>query len=93
VEVAKHLYPLLPVQTLLRHPFDSASRAPNIFAPLLCVAAGRDEVIPAVHARRLYDAWGGPKRWLLLEGAGHNTTDSDPLFWRGVADFLVNTHP
>ena len=93
VEVARHHYPLLPVQALLRHPFNSAGRAQKIFAPLLCVAAQRDEVIPAVHARRLYEAWGGPKRWLLLEEAGHNSTDSHPLFWQGVADFLVNTHP
>ena len=93
VEVAKHHYPLLPVQSLLRHPFDSASRAPKISVPLLCVAASRDEVIPAVHAKRLYEAWGGPKRWLLLEEAGHNTTDSHPLFWRAVTDFLVNTQP
>jgi pimeloyl-ACP methyl ester carboxylesterase len=93
VEVARHHYPFLPVGTLLRHPFDSASRAPGITAPLLCIAGTRDEVIPAVHARRLYEAWGGPKRWLLLEEAGHNTIDSHPLFWRNVADFLVNTHP
>ena len=93
VEVARHHYPLLPVQSLLRHPFDSVSRAPKITVPLLCVAASRDDVIPAVHARRLYDAWGGPKRWLLLAEAGHNTTDSHPLFWQGVTDFLVNTHP
>ena len=92
VEVARHHYPLLPVQSLLRHPFDSASRGPGISAPLLCIAAARDDVIPPVHARRLYEAWGGPKRWLLLEEAGHNTTDSHPLFWQGVADFLVNTH-
>jgi pimeloyl-ACP methyl ester carboxylesterase len=93
VEVAKHHYPLLPVRALLRHPFDSAGRAPRISAPLLCIAASRDEVIPAVHARRLYEAWGGPKRWVLLEEAGHNTTDSHPLFWQAVTDFLVNTHP
>ena len=93
VEVAKHHYPLLPVRALLRHPFDSASRAPGIAAPLLCIAAARDEIIPAVHARRLCDAWGGPRRWLLLEEAGHNTIDSHPLFWANVADFLVNSHP
>ena len=93
VEVARHHYPLLPVRAFLRHPFDSASRAPGIAAPLLCIAAARDEIIPAVHARRLYDAWGGPKRWLLLEEAGHNTTDSHPLFWTSVTDFLVNSHP
>jgi len=93
VEVAAHHYPLLPVRALLRHPFDSVSRAPGISAPLLCVAATRDDVIPPVHAHRLYEAWGGPKRWLLLEEAGHNTTDSHPLFWQNVTDFLVNNHP
>ena len=93
VEVARHHYPFLPVRAFLRHPFDSARLAPGIAAPLLCIAAARDDVIPAVHARRLFDVWGGPKRWLLLEGAGHNTTDSHPLFWTSVTDFLVNSHP
>jgi len=93
VEVAKHHYPFLPVSLMLRHPFDSIGRAPKITAPLLCIAASRDEVIPAVHARRLFDAWGGPKRWLLLEEAGHNTTDSHPLFWQNVSEFLAKSGP
>jgi pimeloyl-ACP methyl ester carboxylesterase len=92
-EVAKHHYPLLPVRAMLRHPFDSAALAPRIEAPLLCIAAARDDIIPAVHAKRLYEAWGGPKRWLLLEEAGHNTTDAHPLFWSSVTEFLVNSHP
>lgn len=92
-EVAKHHYPLLPVRAMLRHPFDSAALASRITAPLLCIAAARDDIIPAVHAKRLYEAWGGPKRWLLLEEAGHNTTDSHPLFWSSVTEFLVNSHP
>jgi hypothetical protein len=91
VEVAKHHYPFLPVSLMLRHPFDSIGRAPKIIAPLLCIAASRDEVIPATHARRLFDAWGGPKRWLLLEEAGHNTTDSHPLFWQNVSEFLAKS--
>lgn len=88
VEVAKRHYPFLPVRLMLRHPFDSRGRASAITAPLLCIAAQRDEVIPPAHARRLYDAWGGPKRWVELEEAGHNTTDSHPLFWQNVASFL-----
>jgi pimeloyl-ACP methyl ester carboxylesterase len=91
VEVAKRHYPYLPVSLMLRHPFDSIARAPTISTPLLCVAASRDEVIPAVHARRLFEAWGGPKRWLLLEEAGHNTTDSHPLFWQNVSEFLAKS--
>ncbi len=86
--VARHYYPYLPVSLLLRHKFDSASRAPKIAAPLLCLAAARDEVIPSSHARKLYEAWGGEKRWIELEGAGHNSTDGVPAFWQSIEPFL-----
>lgn len=88
VEVAKHHYPFLPVRLMLRHPFDSAGLAPKLTPPLLCIAATRDRVIPAVHARRLFDAWGGPKQWLELEGADHNDTDGMPAFWPAISAFL-----
>jgi pimeloyl-ACP methyl ester carboxylesterase len=86
--VAGHHYPWLPVDWMLRHRFDSSEAAPKIAAPLLCIAAGRDEVIPPAHAKRLYGAWAGPKRWMLLEGAGHNSTDGMPGFWQAITDFL-----
>ena len=87
-EVAKHHYPFLPVDLLLRHRFDSVGRAPKIAAPLLCIAARQDSVIPVVHARRLFDAWGGPKRWIEIEGAGHNGTDGAAVFWPSIIAFL-----
>ena len=86
--VARRHYPFLPVGLMLRHRFDSLELAPRIRAPLLCIAAGRDEVIPPAHARRLYDAWAGPKRWIELPGAGHNSTDGMPAFWQAINDFL-----
>jgi pimeloyl-ACP methyl ester carboxylesterase len=89
VKVAGHHYPWLPVSLLLKHRFDSVSLAPGIKAPLVCLVAGRDEIIPPARARRLYDAWAGPKRWVALADAGHNTTDSHPLFWQNVTEFLV----
>ena len=88
VEVAKRHYPFLPVSLMLRHQFDSIGRAPKIAAPLLCIAAQRDEVIPSSHARKLFDAWGGEKQWMELEGAGHNSTDSLPPFWQSITAFL-----
>ena len=88
VEVGKHYYPFLPVRWLLRHPFDSAALAPKITAPLLCVVATRDEIIPAVHSKRLFDAWGGAKRWIGLEGAGHNSTDNHANYWPALVAFL-----
>jgi pimeloyl-ACP methyl ester carboxylesterase len=84
VQVGSHYYPFLPVRWMLRHRFDSAALAPGIAAPLLCLVAQRDEVIPVVHSRRLFDAWGGPKRWIELKGAGHNSTDTAPEFWEEI---------
>jgi pimeloyl-ACP methyl ester carboxylesterase len=92
VEVGKHYYPFLPVNWMLRHRFDSVSLAPKIAAPLLCVVATRDEIIPAVHSKRLFDAWGGPKRWIGLEGAGHNSTDNHANYWSSIVAFLSGSY-
>lgn len=89
VEIGRHHYPFLPVGWLLRHRFESAARAPAIAAPLLCLVAERDEIIPAVRSRRLYEAWAGPKRWVELQGAGHNSTDGSPLFWDHIRRFIA----
>jgi pimeloyl-ACP methyl ester carboxylesterase len=87
VDVAKHHYPYLPVGLLLKHRFDSLSLAPKITVPLLCIVATHDEVIPPEHAKRLYDAWGGPKQWVEL-AAGHNSTDNHPDYWPSIRAFL-----
>lgn len=88
VAVGKRHYPLLPVSLLLKHRYDSVARAPKISAPLLCLVATRDSIIPVEHAKLLYDAWAGPKRWVALEEAGHNTVDSHPDYWRSINAFL-----
>jgi pimeloyl-ACP methyl ester carboxylesterase len=92
VDVGQRHYPFLPVRWMLRHPFDSAARAPGIAAPLLCLVAARDEIIPPAHARRLFDAWKGAKRWVELDGAGHNSTDGAPTFWPAIREFLEKKH-
>jgi len=88
VELGKRHYPILPVSLMLRHRFDSAALAPKITAPLLCIVASGDEVVPAEHSKRLFDAWGGEKRWVGLEGAGHNSTDDAADYWPSIRKFL-----
>ena len=87
--VAKRYYWYLPVDLLLKHRFDSIALAPNMKQPLLCLIAERDEVIPAVHGERLFDAWGGSKRKILLQEASHNSTDAHPMFWSSILEFLA----
>ena len=86
--VAKRYYWYLPVDWMLKHRFDSIGLAPQMKPPLLCFIAERDEVIPPEHAERLFAAWAGPKRKVLLGGAAHNDTDSAAGFWPAVREFL-----
>lgn len=86
--MARKHYPFLPTSLLLRHPFDSLARAPEIEAPLLVLAGGRDRIVPPDRSRRLFDAWGGPKRWVLLAGAGHNDIHAHPGYWPAIREFL-----
>jgi len=86
--VARRYYWYLPVDWMLKHRFDSIARAPQQRAPLLCLIAQADEVIPPAHAERLFAAWGGPKRKVVLAGAQHNDTDAHPHFWPSIREFL-----
>ena len=88
VALGRHHYPYLPVSALLRHRFDSLSRAPQARAPMLAIVADRDSVVPLARSRALYDAWGGPKDWQVLQGTDHNTLAEPPAFWEHVAGFL-----
>jgi pimeloyl-ACP methyl ester carboxylesterase len=87
--VAKRYYWYLPVDLMLKHRFDSLALAPAMKQPLLALIAERDEVIPPSHGDVLYEAWGGVKARVLLTGAGHNSTDSHPLFWSEVRKFIA----
>ena len=92
-EMAKRLYPFLPVDWMLKHRFDSVALAPKMKVPLLCIVATDDEIIPAQHSKRLYEAWGAPKQWVGLEGAGHNSTDNAANYWPSIARFLTEKSP
>jgi uncharacterized protein len=93
IEVGRRHYPWLPVGLLLRHPFDARSRAPAIRVPMLTIVGERDGIIPPAHSKRLFDAWGGPRRWVAIPGADHNDVGGIPEFWAAVTDFLRDLPP
>ena len=86
--VGRRHYPFIPVSRLLKHPFDSLARVPSIEAPLLVLAGERDRIVPHPHSRRLFDAWRGPKRWVMLPGADHNGIHLHPGYWPPIREFL-----
>ena len=48
------------------------------------IAGDRDDIVPESLSRRLYDAAGEPKNWVLVAGVGHN--DRDLLDGRQMLD-------
>ncbi len=88
--VAKGIYPYLPIGLMLKHRFDSLSRAPAIGAPLLCLVASDDHVIPRPHSERLYAVWGGPRQWREIGPADHGSLAGEPGYWQAIAAFLAD---
>ncbi|MDP2167792.1 MAG: alpha/beta fold hydrolase [Thermodesulfovibrionales bacterium] len=86
--VARDIYPFAPVSLMLRHPFDSLSRAPSITAPMLAVAARDDKVIPLEHSVRLAEKWGGRHHLVIINGVDHNSIIFENAYHEAVDAFL-----
>jgi len=75
-ELAAGMYPWLPTNALLRHPFESLSRLPDVRAPVLVVASAQDRITPPEHARRMA-AGARDGRLVMLPGGAHPAVLND----------------
>jgi len=92
VAVAEENYALFPVRLLLKHPFDSLSRAPDIKVPMLNLMASHDTLIPNKHSKRLAAAWGGPVTSVTIKGAGHQDIQTHADYWDAINRFLTGAY-
>jgi len=68
-------YALLPVRRFLTQKFDSIAKVRELSLPVLYLHGTADEVVPQAMGRRLFEASGGDKRFVAIEGGRH---DHDP---------------
>ena len=87
--VAADHYPMFPVRLLLRHPFPSSEWAQRTQVPVLIIAAADDTIVQPSHAKRLYDAWAGPKQMHVLAHVGHNDIERNSDYGRLINEFLA----
>lgn len=66
----------LPVTPLITQRFDSAGRIGRVKVPVLVVHGGADGLIPPALGRALYERASLPKRFVLVEGGTHYSTNS-----------------
>jgi pimeloyl-ACP methyl ester carboxylesterase len=87
--IAGRLFPFLPVRLLLADRFETVKDAPQVTVPTLVITAGRDEVVPPTHTRRLIATF--PPGIVAERGfpsAGHNDVSLDPAYLDAIRTFL-----
>jgi alpha-beta hydrolase superfamily lysophospholipase len=80
----------LPVSPLITQRFDAAARIARVGAPVLVVHGSEDRLIHPQLGRRLYERAADPKRFVLVEGGSHHSTNSlgQPLYRQALADLF-----
>lgn len=71
-EMARAIYPWLPMHWLCRIRYDSLSKIGSVKAPLLSLHSREDEIVPFSQAERLFAAAPGPKKMVELRGDHNN---------------------
>ena len=92
-DLAQALYWYLPARWLLLDRYDNRANLSQYPGPVAILVAERDEIIPARHSQRLYEALREPRRRWIFPEAGHNGWPIQPTaaWWDEVSDWLNAT--
>ena len=89
--VAQSKFPFLPVRLFLKDKYDNINNLRSFKGRIAVVGAEKDEVIPIVHARNLYNSLPDTaKRMWTIQGVGHNDwpMSTNTSWWKEIMDFV-----
>ena len=89
-EMAKTVFPLLPLGPLLQTRYDILEKLAKVKAPILVLHGDRDDVVPYEQGRKVFAAAPEPKQFYTIRGANHNDTyavGGDAYFQR-LSEFI-----
>ncbi len=89
VNIAQDIYPIFPMNLLMKDKFDSASRVADITAPTLIIKAEFDEVIPSASTDRLVTCFYQIEpQTVIVEGANHNNIQNYTQYYQYLKGFV-----
>ncbi|MEG0201652.1 MAG: alpha/beta hydrolase, partial [Comamonas sp.] len=89
LNTVRGMYGWLPVELLLRDPFDSAAHLKNYQGPILVLRAGRDQVVePARTDALLQQLKGKAVQVQAFAQANHSTIFRSAGFWTAIENFV-----
>ncbi len=88
-DMARAVFPWLPLARLARFRYDSLAKLPGVRAPVLVLHSPQDDIVPFEMGRRLFAAASEPKAFAELKG-DHNEgfLESGPLYTEPIRKFL-----
>ena len=72
VDVGARHYWFVPVRLFMQDQFRTDLRARKVRSPVLILHGEKDSVVPIDLSKRLYSMIQSPKRFVTVDGAGHN---------------------
>jgi fermentation-respiration switch protein FrsA (DUF1100 family) len=89
-EMAREVYPFLPVGPFIRTRYDNVAKVPRLKVPILVLHGERDGIVPFRLGRAVFDAAPAPKRFYAIPGADHNDTYvvGGDAYWAAWSQFL-----
>jgi hypothetical protein len=90
--MARRMFAIPLIEFVVKSRFDSIRRIGEVRAPILIVHGTRDEMVPYAMGQQLFAAAPEPKRFLPIEGAGHNNLlEAGGERYLGILkDFIIN---
>jgi len=71
VDMARGIYPFLPVRHFVSMKYDTISKIGQIEMPKLIIHSSQDEIVPFSHGEKLFEASSEPREFYSMRG-GHN---------------------
>ncbi len=88
IDVAQEKYSFIPIQLIIKHPFNSKEFAKQVSTPVLALIAKNDNVIPPKHAYNLLKQWKGKTNTLELD-EDHISIINNEEAWLRIEKFVI----
>ncbi len=82
-EMAKVVFPFLPIGPFLRTKYDVMGKIKQARQPVLVLHGDQDDIVPYAQGKKVFEAAPEPKEFYTIRGANHNNTfvaGGDPYF-------------
>jgi fermentation-respiration switch protein FrsA (DUF1100 family) len=89
-DMARVVFPLLPIGPFLRTQYDNLTKIKKVQAPILVLHGDRDEVVPFDQGKKVFAAAPDPKQFYAIRGSGHNDTYivGGEAYFKAMKDFI-----